>query len=1057
RDQYKPDELAAHAEALEFIAEDARGAAAIIDAEQRIVFANAVLRQRIGTDCLDTRISSWASPAHRRALESAIRDCGSAPLGEPIQASIGARNKHPEAFQVRVRGIGKQADGTHLRTCVLLEASREAPRSGALAQALHELDDRSPVLYASFDAKGRILSAGTQFLELLGYQESDFIGQSALSFDVRSDRRRRETEILDTLFRKGGARDVRVDLRTAEMKNLCCLVTFIVENDRHGQPSSATAIFHDITAEIASQRELEEKQSLLESLNKNFSQGLFRSTPSAGLSYTNQAMADMFGFADKDELLSADPASFYADPMQRQTLIKHEQKHGGFHGVPVELLRKDGGRFWGLMSSSPTLDDHGNTLYYDGAIIDITAERETLAELRESRERLSAYLVHSPMACIETDHDGQISAWNPASARLFRRDRSAALGRQIEDIVMARADRGVMVAARRAALRSGSGGAQVLQNERPGGETITCHWHLTPVADHTGEISNLLWVAQDITPRVNAEQELKRYAGDLEGAKQDLESQADKLAATVKELEFARTRAEDAAKAKDEFLANMSHEIRTPMNGVVGMTSLLLETDVDEEQRDFLKTIERSGDALLQIINEILDYSKIEAGRMELEKTSMSPRAVVEDAVEVIANRAAEKGVELASHIDPDTPAWVLGDANRLRQVLVNFLSNAVKFTAEGEIVAGLWTHEISEGQIELAFSVRDTGIGIEEEQLQILFDPFTQADASTTRRYGGTGLGLSISRSLAELMGGQINVESRVGEGSTFTFTMTVGTAEAPADTAPLPDVREMVAGKRVVVVQRNAAIRAILCDRLAELGMRVDELASGTEAMLILERPDEVDLWVVDARLGDMTASDLIDELDERSPGCRVVLMADLMERSSDARIGARLAKPIREGSLLRILEDMLGHPDQARPELIPEPEPEVRQLPESDASILVVEDNSVNLEVIQQMLSRLGYDADFAINGQQAIEACATTHYALVLMDVQMPVMDGLEAARRIRAGLPDEKQPRIVAVTANAMRGDRERCLEAGMDAYLAKPISMDQLRVCLDNWLPSPAL
>ncbi len=1046
-------ELIAHAQALTLIAEETLAGAAILDSEQRIVFANAALRQRLGQDCLHTRISGWAAPANRDDLEEALNSVDTSVMSDSISVQFGGRER-AEIFSVRLAGFGEQENGCCLRTCVILEPPTDSPLRGALAVALHELDERSPVLYSSFDTDGRIISASPQLLELLGHEPEDFIGKSALSFDTRPDRRTREPEILRRLFREGGARNIRMDLRAAGNRRVRCLVTLIVENDRHGQPATATAIFHDVTAQVAAQRHLEEQQSLLESINRNISEGLFRSTPSDGLSYVNQAMVEMFGFDSVEEFLASDPAGLYANPNQREEIIEHEREHGAVRGLPVEFLRKDGGRFWGLMSSVATLDAQGNAIHYDGAIVDITAQRETLAELQESRQRLSAYLVHSPLACIETDREGAISSWNPAAARLFRRDRSAALGRQIEDIVMEPLDRGVMVAARRSLLRAGSGRHQVFENERPGGESITCEWHITPITDGQAEISHILWLAQDITPRVKADLDLKRYARELERAKQRLESQATELSATVSDLDLARQSAEDATRAKDEFLANMSHEIRTPMNGVIGMTSLLLETSLDAEQQDFVKTIERSGDSLLRIINEILDFSKIEAGHMELESAPISPRRILEDSLEVLASRAAEQRIELVAQIDPDTPDYITGDRTRLAQILVNLISNAVKFTSEGEVVASLWTHEAADGQVELRFSIRDTGIGIAPDMLETLFDPFTQVDASTTRRYGGTGLGLSISQRLAELMDGKLEVESEEGVGTTFTLQMQAPVIEAPEGASIAFSDEGKLEGKRIAVVQRNAVARTILCDRLNRLGVKVDELASGTEAMLFLGHDPRIDLWVLDSRLDDMTASDLLDTICEHNSCSRILLMTDISDRSVDPRAGGRLTKPYRDEALLRALCDALERVHQAAPQPA---KPSGVQDASSRPPLLVVEDNAVNLEVIQQMLSRLGFSADVATNGQEALDAFETADYELVLMDVQMPVMDGLEASRRIRATLPEARQPRIIAVTANAMRGDRERCLEAGMDAYLPKPVSLNQLRECLEATLPSNAV
>ncbi|MCP4425825.1 MAG: response regulator [Chloroflexi bacterium] len=735
----------------------------------------------------------------------------------------------------------------------------------------------------------------------------------------------------------------------------------------------------------------------------------------------NNAACKILGYGEKElvgqslAIVMLEAASFL------QNSVKDAGRDDMFANVEAAFTAKNGRAIDATLSGSIIRDGDNAAREFVLAMQDVTVRKRIIDALRESEERLRSTLSSiSDLIFVLNKNLVFVDYYLAESGEAFL-PVEMVIGKTVADVFPSptaqRLENAIQqVAATKSALRFDY--PLVIDDKE-----LWFNARVTIRNGETGEFVGVTVVVRDITAR-------KR---------------------TAEALHQAKEVAEAATQAKSEFLANMSHEIRTPLNGIIGMTSLLFDTALDGEQRDFVRSLRNSGDALHTIVNDILDFSKIESGQLELEEESFDLHRCVEEALDLLAPKATAKGLQLAYSVQGDIPATILGDVTRLRQVLLNLLGNAVKFTEKGEVVVILQCKTLVENEHELHFTVKDTGIGIPKDRMHRLFKSFSQVDSSTTRRFGGTGLGLAISKRLIAMMGGEIWVESELGQGSTFHFTIRAQASSIQTQHylyKPQPELE----GKRLLIVDNGGINRWLLIQLAKSWGMEPTAVLP-FEALTWMQKGPNIDIAIVDAQLSGANTGELAAQIRQHRGAEKlpIILVTSLGQaKNRDDLFMASLSNPVKPSQLFNLFADTFGIEKQ-------DEQPSLEKLPfdpqmgrQKPLSILLTEDNLINQKVALRILERLGYHADVANNGLEAVAALERQSYDVILMDIQMPEMNGLEATQHIRKTWLDAEQPYIVAMTANALTGDKERFLTGGIDDYVSKPIYIEELVQSLER-------
>jgi two-component system, sensor histidine kinase and response regulator len=824
-------------------------------------------------------------------------------------------------------------------------------------------------------------------------------------------------------------------------------VIWISENARVVRDGRGKVLYYEGTVEDITERKraeqaLRDSEVLYHSLVEALPQNIFRKDTAGRFTFGNTKFCAELG-RSLEEIIGKTDFDFF--PRELAEKYQHDDQLVMTTGAPLETVEEhrtpDRGKIYVQVVKTPLHDALGNFLGVQGMFWEVTERKKIEEALAYERDLLRALLDNIPDNIYFKDTQSRFLKVGRALAKKFNiQDPEAAVGKTDFEFFTAEHAQAAYEDEQFIIL---TGQPIIGRMEKETWHDGRVTWGLTtkmPFRDKDGKIIGTFGVTKDVSQLKETEQELAK----------------------------ARDVALESARLKSEFLANMSHEIRTPMNGIIGMTGLLMDTKLNTEQRDFAETIRSSADALLTIINDILDFSKIEAGKLSIEIINFDLRDVVESTVELLAERAEAKGIELASWVLDDVPRHLRGDPGRLRQVLTNLLGNALKFTERGEVLVRVTKEAETETHATIRCAVSDTGIGIPYEAQKKLFQAFTQADGSLTRRYGGTGLGLAISKQLVELMGGRIGMESTPDKGSTFWFALQLE-KQPPGTTYFFKRPRWNLENLRVLIVDDNATNRQILRHQAGSWKMRADAVATGAEALELLRRAaatgDPFHLVVLDLQMPEMDGLTLAQAIraDSRIQKTHLVMLTSLglrldAEAWRSAGIDAYLVKPVKESRLFECLATVMAEAaTPAGTERAPQDANAAgpRALDPKHVRILMAEDNVVNQKIGLRQLKKLGYSADAVANGVEAVDAVKRIPYDVVLMDCHMPELDGYEATRLIRQLEMEKNDPQrtpvyIIALTANALEGDRDRCLSAGMNDYLSKPVKLPELQAVLQE-------
>ena len=1006
------------------------------DAEGRPVFITANSEKIYGYTPEEICQSGvWFERIHPEDLE-VVREAYSALMvsGQSYNVEYRIRRKDEQWIWLRDRAVNSfEKNGVRYTVGIASDITDRKRVEQALQQSeekYRSLILNIPDIVWSVAADGTVayLSPNTDKLLNIGAEDAYRLGARIFFDGIHPDDAARVGEAFEALFTRGEPYDVECRIRGKSGEWVWVHDRAVATHEING------VLYANGLLSIIDERKRAEEARLASDLryrrlfDRNLA-GVLRTTTGGRIVECNNAFAQTLGYT-REELLAQSTGDFYYSPEQREPFMQCLEAEKAITNSELKLRRKDGSAVWVIANLTLVDGDNGDDAAIEGTIVDISKRKCVEENLRTSEERYRRLFDRNLAGVIRSTFDGGVVDCNAAFAHTLGYDSPEDVrARGMRDFYFSEQERDAFVLeleTKKAVMN------RELRIRRRDGQPLWVLVNASVIDDPNGGGNLMEGTLVDISDRKRAEEELHK----------------------------AKEAAEAASRAKSEFLANMSHEIRTPMNGVIGMTQLALDTELTAEQREYLDIVKFSADSLLSVINDILDFSKIEARKLDLERIAFNLRISVDSTMKALGVRADQKHLELAYSIAPDVPAAVLGDPGRLRQVIVNLVGNAIKFTERGEVVVHVDKVSESGGEVVLHFAVSDTGIGIPAEKQLAIFEAFSQADTSITRRFGGTGLGLAISSQLVGMMGGEIRIESTPGKGSTFHFTVCLGLAieageePARAGAATLQDLP-------VLAVDDNATNRRILGESLRAWGMNPVLAADGPEALDLLERAAQAGspypLVIVDARMPHMGGFDLVECIKQNTllASSAVMMLTSSGQRGDAARcreigVSAYLTKPVGESEFLEAILRTLGmRADKTeKPQLITR-----HSLRETRKTlrVLVVEDNPVNQHLAVRLVEKQGHSVAAVSSGLEALAALEKESFDVVLMDVQMPDMDGFETTLAIRqkeretgTHLP------VIAMTAHAMQGDRERCLEAGMDRYITKPVSVKELFAAIES-------